>query len=89
MYSFDDVQPSKCRSTHRCELTPDEPIFQKLRRLTPKFNGIIKKEVDGMFNLGIITPEESSWTPPIVLVMKKYGSPRFYIDYRNLNAVMK
>ncbi len=88
-YSFDDVRPSKCMTTHRFELTSEEPIFQKLRRLPPKFNDIVNKEVDRMLTAGIITPVESSWTSPIVLVTKNDGVPRFCIDYKKLNAVMK
>ncbi len=75
--SFDDVRPFKCRIMHRFELTSDELIFQKLRRLPPKFNDIVKKDVGHMLNAGIITPVEFSWTSPIVLVTKKDGSPRF------------
>ncbi len=70
-YSFDDGRPSKCKTTHRFELTSGKPMFQKFRRLTPKFNDIVKKEVDHMLTAGIITPVESSWTSPIVLVTKK------------------
>ena len=88
-FSFDDVRPSMRKTTHRLELTSDEPIFQKLRRLPPKFNDIVKKEVDRILTAGIITPVESSWTSPIVLVAKKYRSLRFCTDYRELNAVMK
>ncbi len=88
-YSFHDVRPSKCKTRHRFELTSDEPIFLNLRRLPPRFNDIVKKEVDRMLTAGIITPVESSWTSPIVLVTKKDGRPRFCIDYSKLNAVMK
>ncbi len=88
-YSFDDVRPSKCTTTDRFEHTSDEPIFQKVRRPPPKFDNLLKKEVDRMLAAGIITPVESSWTLPIVLVAKKGGSPRFCIDCRKLNAVMK
>ena len=34
-------------------------------------------------------PDVIAWTYPIVLATKKVGSPRFCIDFRNLNAVMK
>ncbi len=55
-YSFDDVRPPKCKTTHTFELTSDEPMFQNFRRLTLKFNDIVKKEVDHMLTAGIITP---------------------------------
>ena len=42
-----------------------------------------------MWNAGIITPVESSWTSPINLVTKEDGSSRFCTDYRKLDAVMK
>ncbi len=88
-YSFNDVRPYKCKATHRFEFTSEDPKFLRLRRLCPKFYDIVKKEVDRMLNADIITPVESSWTLPIVLVTKKDGRPKFSIDYRKLNAVMK
>ena len=42
-----------------------------------------------MIQAGIITPVESAWMSPIVLATKKDGSPRFFIDFRKLNAVMR
>ncbi|GBN03363.1 Retrovirus-related Pol polyprotein from transposon 297 [Araneus ventricosus] len=32
---------------------------------------------------------EGPWTSPIVLVKKKYGSTRFFVDYRKLNEITK
>ena len=87
--SFDDVRPSKVMIRHKFELTTDEPIFQQVRRMPPAYNEIVRKEVDRMLAAGIITPVESSWTSPIVIVTKKDGNPRFCVDFRKLNAVMK
>ena len=75
--------------THFFELASEEPIIQKLRRLPPKFNYMVKKEGGRMLTAGTITPVESSWTSLTVLVTKKYGSLRFCVEYRNLNTVMK
>ncbi len=55
-------------------------MFQKLRRLIPKFNDIAEKIVDRMLTAGIIVAVEFSWMSPIVLVNKKDGIPRLYID---------
>ncbi len=74
---------------HKFKLTSDQPIFQRLMRLRPAYNETVKKEVERMLNAGIITPVESQWTSPIVLVTKKEGSTWFCVDYRRLNAVMK
>ena len=87
--SFDHIRPSKVETKHKFELTTDEPIFQKNRRAPPAYNLVIRKEIDRMLEAGIITPVESSWTSPVVIVTKKDGNPRFCIDYRRLNAVMK
>ena len=38
---------------------------------------------------GFIKPSSSNYTLPILFVLKKSGSLRFYIDYRRLNAMTK
>ena len=42
-----------------------------------------------MLAAGIISQVESSRTSPILMETKKDGRPRFWIDFRNFNAVMK
>ena len=88
-HAFDDVRPSKCKVNHKFELTSDQPIFWRLRRLPPAHIEAVKKEVERMLNAGTITPVESQWTSPIVLATKKDGSTRFCVGYRRLNAMMK
>ncbi len=86
--SFEDVRPSRVSVMHRFELTSENPMYQKARRMSPPHNEIIRKEIDRMLAAGIITPLESPWTSPVVIATKKDGSPRFSVDYRKLNSMM-
>ena len=66
--SSEEVRPSNSGTVHKFELTTDEPVFQKLRRVPPAHNEVIRKEIDRMLRAGIITPVESSWKSSIVIV---------------------
>ncbi len=88
-HSFDDVRLSTFKVKHKFELTLDQPIFLRLKRIPPAHNGTVKKEVERVLNAAIIAPVESQFTLPIVLVTKKDGSTRFCVGYRRLTAVMK
>lgn len=47
----------------------------------------ISKQIDGMLEDGVISPSDSPWASPIVIVTKKTGESRLCIDYRRLNEV--
>jgi len=48
----------------------------------------IKKQVYELLNQGITRPSTSPCDSPIVLVPKKDGIWRMYVDYRALNKIM-
>ena len=49
----------------------------------------IATQLKRMQDQGVIQPSCSPWASTVVLVRKKDGTMRFYIDYRQLNKVTK
>ena len=63
------------------------PVRQPTRRLPFGKREAVQEEIAKMLDRGIIEPSNSPWSSPVVLVTKKDGSIRFYVDYRVLNSV--
>ncbi len=74
---------------HRIDTGQAKPIRQRARRLPLTKMEEASKAVRKMREQDIIEPSTSPWTAPIVLVKKKDGSSRFWVDYRKLNEVTK
>ncbi len=62
------------------------PIKQRPYRQPLLKRHIVDQEVDKMLEAGVIRPSTSPWASPITLVPKKDGTPRFYVDFRKINA---
>lgn len=63
------------------------PIKQQPRRLGPEKEAEVGRQVKELSEQGLITPSNSAWSSPVVLVKRKDGNWRFCIDYRQLNSV--
>ncbi|CAM8991218.1 unnamed protein product [Rhodiola kirilowii] len=75
-YSIDDVKgisPDMCM--HRIHLGGDtRPTRDALRRLNPKLNDVVKKEILKLLDAGIIySIADSEWVRPVHVVPKKGG----------------
>jgi transposase InsO family protein/predicted aspartyl protease len=65
------------------------PIRQPARRPAITQQPLIEQHLKEMLEAGVISPAQSPWAAPVVLVKKKDGSVRFCVDYRRLNAVTR
>jgi len=73
---------------HRIDTDPYvTPIYQRARPVPLRCVEEVKREIDGMLRAGIVTPSQSEWSSPIVIVRKKDGGLRLCVDYRALNDV--
>ena len=90
VFALDDSELG-CTSLvqHRIETGNQSPIKQPIRRVPFVYQNKIAEMVESMEKQGVIKPSTSPWSSPVVLVPKKDGSLRFWIDYRKLNSVTK
>ena len=65
------------------------PVSCAPRRVSPHQRHIIKEKIQELLAAGLISPSQSPWSSPVVLVTKKDGDARFAIDYRKVNEVTK
>nr|GEY76940.1 reverse transcriptase domain-containing protein [Tanacetum cinerariifolium] len=73
LYDIQGINPEFC--THKILMEEDyKPVVQHQRRVIPKINDVIKKEVEKLLNAGLIYPiSDSLWVSPVHCVPKKGG----------------
>jgi len=75
--------------THSIDTGNSPPMCQQARRLPVYQRDEVKNLLKDMLDKDFIKPSRSPWVSPIVVVRKKDGSARFYVDYRRLNSVTR
>jgi len=75
--------------THSIDTGDHPPIRQQPYRTAQNQRAIIEAEIKKMLEKGVIRQSQSPWSGPVVMVPKKTGGFRFYINYRKLNAATK
>ena len=78
--------PPKREIDHRILTLPEQrPINVRPYRYGHVQREEIEKLVAEMLQTGVIRPSRSPYSSPVLLVKKKDGGWRFYVDYRKLN----
>ena len=75
--------------THSIDTEDSKPVRQQLRRHPPAHMAAIQEHISNMLQQGVIQPAKSPWSSNLVLVIKKDGSLRCCVDYRQLNSLTK
>ncbi|KAE9178727.1 hypothetical protein PF004_g25397 [Phytophthora fragariae] len=74
---------------HHIDTSSTAPVMLKRRRQAQKEDAVIEDNVVKMLQAGVIEESNGAWGFPVVLVRKRDGEVRFFVDYRALNKVTK
>ena len=79
---------------HNINTDNDTPVYKLTYHKSPSELPAIKEKLPHMLTLHIIQPSKSEWASPCILVCKPTirgvpKSPRFMVDYQNLNSVTR
>lgn len=81
------LPPSRA-CNHSIPLIPGAlPVFIRPYRYPPALKDEIERQVNDMLSQGIIQPSSSPFSSPVLLVRKKDGTYRFFVDFRQLNVL--
>ncbi len=73
-------------SKHHINLTDNTPFQERPRRIPPNMFAEVKKHLQEMLDIGVISESCSPFSSNMVLIRKKDNSLRLCVDYRRLNA---
>jgi hypothetical protein len=76
-------------ASHTINTGDSKPIKQRYYPLSPVKQQALEKELDRMLSLGVVSPSQSAWNSPVVMVQKPNGDLRLCLDSRKLNSVSK
>ena len=71
------------------DMGDSDPVSQKPYPITMKHYQWVKEEIDKLLEAGVIRNSHSSWSAPIIVVLKGDGGKHLVIDYRVLNRVTR
>ena len=73
---------------HNIDLVPgSKPVHSAPYRRNPKMRQLIDTVIQDMLLKGVISPCQSDWASPVLLVNKKDGTMKIAVNYKKLNEV--
>ncbi|KAL4583632.1 hypothetical protein LXL04_008212 [Taraxacum kok-saghyz] len=81
------LPPNRAQDHHINTLPTAAPVNVKPYRYPHYQKEIMTSLIKDMLQAGIITPSQSPYSSPVLLVRKKDGTWRVCVDYRALNAI--
>ena len=76
--------------TMKLDTGQNPPVKQRPYKTPFSQRPIVEKHIEDMLQAGVISPSNSPWASPIVIVPKKDGTKRVCVDYRKgVNKVLK
>ncbi|GJS89378.1 hypothetical protein Tco_0772014 [Tanacetum coccineum] len=86
VFSMPIALPPKRSHNHNIPLLPNtQPVNIRPYRHPPNQKDAIELMVKELLDSGVIRPSQSPFSSPIVMVKKKDGTWRMFVDYRQLN----
>lgn len=80
--------PPRHNCDHRIPLMPGaQPVNLRAYRHKPDLKSEIERQVQELLQSGVIQQSTSHFSSPAILVKKKDGTWRLYVDYRALNSM--
>ena len=87
IFALDDFELGRTDMVkHVIILDNQVPFHERYRRIPQHQYEEVKNHLKEMLEIGMIRKSQSLWASAVVLVRKKDGALRFYIDLRKLNA---
>lgn len=88
MFSQDDEDFGHTNAvSHQIPTGDASPSREQYRPVPPNLYQELRSLLQTMLEKGVIRESSSPWAAPVVLVKKKDGTWRFYVDYLRLNAL--
>ena len=72
---------------HTIKVNTTDPIRFKGYQVPFNTEDLVKEEIEKMLRMKIIEPSSAPYSSPIVMVIKPGKTPRFCVDFRQLNKL--